>query len=335
MDDRTLTVTEAFTKWGTYSSIAALDPNYLIFKIKEIEGCIAYQVHHRKAVITGSPLCPPESIPDMMEAFRLFCKENGWGCVCTAAAGPFAEWAFKNCHPNRIETTDEFILDPFAEPTKGSKGRSLRNKINLAQNAGITIHEYCENNPEFEKELEKCTKNWLSGRRGPQIHLMKAELFGVRLGRRWFYALKDGKVIAVTFIQRAEAHQGWIIPMLMPLRLAPKGCSELLVFKILESLKSEECRALVVGATQKERVGEMVGTYFFSRLFIRFLFNTSARLFGLGKRRHFWKKFRPEKSPSYLMFESKRVSYSEMFAVFKTLNTNLMPSRSSRDLQQE
>jgi aspartyl-tRNA synthetase len=335
MDDRTLALVRAFTKWGTFSSIAALDSKYLIFTSENIEGCIGYQVHHGKAVITGSPLCPPEAIPHIMEAFLLFCQENGWKCVCTAAAGPFAEWAFQNCYPNRIETTDEFVLDPFAEPTKGSKGRSLRNKINLAQKAGITIHEYCGEDPLFEEKLEECAKGWLSGRRGPQIHLMKAELFGLRLGRRWFYAQKGDDIIAVTFIQKAEAHGGWILPMLMPLQTAPKGCSEFLVFRILEQLKKEECRALVIGATQKDKVGEMVGTYFFSRLFIRFLFNTSAHLFGLGKRRHFWKKFRPEKAPSYLMFENSRVSYREMLAIFKTLNTTIGPSRPSQDPQQE
>jgi lysylphosphatidylglycerol synthetase-like protein (DUF2156 family) len=327
MKDNRDFVVEAFTKWGSYSSIAVLDPKYLIFSIPEVEGCVGYQVYHGKAVITGSPICPPEAIPKLMEAFQAFCKENRWKCVCTAAAGPFAEWAFSTSHPNRVETTDEFILDPFAQPTKGSKGRALRNKINLAEKAGITIHEYRGENPELEKELELCTKRWLEGRTGPQIHLMKADLFGVRFGRRWFYAMKEGKLIAVTFIQRAEAHCGWIIPMLMPVKEAPKGCSELLVFKILEILKEEGCRVLIVGATQKEQVGEMTGTYFFSRLFIRFLFNSAYRLFGLGKRRHFWKKFQPEKVPSYLMFENQRVSYREMLAIFKTLNTSFIPRK--------
>lgn len=310
--------------WGGSISEAAFDLDCEFFKVPHIPGFIAYRINSNCAVTFGDPICPTHLRQDLAKSFSLFCIEKGYQYIFISASKEFSEWALHNICNIKIEVGEEINFDPFNNPQEGPKGNRLRNKIHHAQHIGLTVHEYITENIDLEKEILEVGKEWLKGRKGPQIYLGSLNFFKDKIDKRWFYVKdKDQHVIGMALLSRLDLHQGWLIKFLVTIPKAPRGASELLMITILDILKKENCHFCTYGMIPLESLGEITGLGSISKWIIKRFFTLAKIIFHLEQRKLYWQKFQPTTTPTYILFSSPRIGFKEIKALMNALKVDL------------
>jgi len=318
-----LKLAEYVRRWGNSASTSLFNSNCCIYSTSGIEGIIGYRIESNYAIVFGDPLCAQSDIPQLTQKFHQFCKEKKWRIVYLTASEGFVKWAIHRVCGAFMEVGEELILDPKRNPKSGAKRRGLRNKVNLAQRSGVEVNEYVGQDTKLEKELEQVGISWLEGRKGPQIYLTQVKVFEQREGKRWFYAKCGEMIVGLLILQRLEVRQGWLVQFLMSVPEAPKGTSEQLVIVALNRLRNEGCRFLSFGVAQVENLGEIEGLNVVSEWIVRTVFKVAKRMFGLDRRRRFWRKFQPQKEPSYLLFSERGIDLKGVRSVMRALNVSI------------
>lgn len=315
-------IADLIKRLGHPPAIINLDPQYQIFTIPSVDGFIGYRLESKCAVVTGDPVCADSDIPELTIAFHEYCKEKGWGVIYLVASEQFRKWAMgKVCHAS-IHFGDEYVIDPANDPAKGRKGEKLRWKVHKAVEEEVVVHEYTGNDIDLEADIELTGRNWLRGRKGPQIYLAHLDIFDTRTGKRWFYAKKGDRIVGLVILNRVDKHRGWVLNMLMALNDAPVGTSELLMMSVVERLREEGCHFFALGAGPGKTLGDISGLSTVSALIARGCYKIAHRLFRLHTHNHFLKKFLPAFLPSYLMFSRSKIGINEIIALKKSTNVS-------------
>ena len=319
-----LSVSEKIKRWGCSASIALLDPSCQIFTHPEIDGIIGYHIEKDCAIVFGDPVCPSASSPQLANAFHGFCKEQSKKLIYLTASENFAKWAMKNgCH-GLLEVEEELVMDPALYPRKGSNGRLLHKKMNHAVRADVVIKEFTFHDEKTKNAILEAISQWLKGRKGPQIFLSNVDFFDGGSGKRCFYAEQNGEVVGALLLNRLEAHQGWLLSLLLTVPEAPGGTSEYLVLSVLDKLTEEKCQFFSFGVSAGEQLRDIIGLGKLSTWIARLVFKMAKRVFHLDNRRQFWKKFEPQNKRSFVLFSEPQIGMGEIFAVMKTLNASLL-----------
>lgn len=314
---------EAIRRWGNSTSITLLDPSVQIFTVPHIQGAIGYKVSAGCAVVFGDPVCDVKHIPELALAFQDFCAKQELRVVYATVSKRFADWAMGNISGAKVQVAEELVVDPKNDPSIGQEGRMLRKKIKHSISEGVIVQEYIGQDSEIEASIEQVGKDWLRGRKGPQIFLAHVHLFEERLGKRWFYARQHGKIVGALLLSQLEAREGWVLYLLMAAPEAANGTSENLVMHAIEKLRAEGCRYLSLGDTPAEKMGEITGLGAISSWIARNGFNASKKFFGLDGRRIYWKKYLPESKPSYLLFSQSKIGLREIVSLLRAMNVSL------------
>lgn len=311
-------IEDLICRWGGTVSEAALDPGGLFFRVSEIEGVIGYRIQSGCAVVFGDPICSIEETARLTEAFHKFCKNKNLGIIYISASEWFAKWALKqNLCKVMIEAGEELIFNPQKDPKTGSKGYRLRNRLNHASNAGITVQEYLQQDENLENEIQCIANRWLQARHGPQISLGNLNFFENRNNKRWFFAKLKGEIIGVALLSKLDAHQGYMLKYLLTIPEMPRGSSELLMITILETLQKENCHFLAYGMVPTKQLGEIEGVGQLSKWFAQKIFKIAQWIFKLDQRKTYWEKFRPKTQRSYVLLS--KLGLKELQAIRKSL----------------
>lgn len=312
-------------KWGYVNTDGLLEETTHFFTSPDHEGFIGYRVENSHAIVFGEPVASEETKPLLAKAFQDFCASKNWGVVYTMISKEFAEWTFHHQSASIIEWGKNFILDPAQNPTKnkGSNGVLVRKKVKHALRDQVLIHEYQGNDPLIEKSLSDVASEWLERRRGPQIYLAHVTLFEDRLGKRWFYAEQNGRLIGILVLNELQEKKGWLLNNVMLLQNAPNGTSELLIVSALETLEKENCHYVVAGPVTTTALGEMKGINRTLSELIRLVFKGAKMIFHLEGYETYWIKFNPQLEPSYLSFPEKNISFSSIKALITAYNMNM------------
>lgn len=319
MDEREK-ISKYVQDFGSAASIGLLDPHCKIFQIPEIKGVIGYRSKFGSIVILGDPVCAKEDIPQLTQAFYDHFKKQKKNIIYAMASESFKEWAITNGCNARIAIGSEIILDPRIDILNGSAARLLRKKLNHSEGEGVTVNEYLSQNKELENEMEQVAKNWVKARSGIQVFLSHIDLFTNEWGKRWFYAMHRDQVVGVVLLNKIDAHNGWVLNLLMTTPEAPNGTSELLVMSVLETLKQEGYTYLTTGTVPGAELTEIEGLGSFSTWIGRNIYKLSKYFFNLSGRTLYWDKFQPQTKKSYLLFTSPKVTLSNTLAILNAFN---------------
>lgn len=317
-----MNVVELVRRFGGSACDAILDDTCRIFTVPEVEGLLGYRFENGCVVVFGDPVCSVEDWPKLLSAFRTYCKEQRKRIIYAIVTERFKEWALVNGAKTAIAFGELAFLDPQNDPQNGAKGSLLRRKVRRASKEGVEVYEYVKPDPQLEKEMENLGEKWLKTRQGLQIYISHVRLFDDRLGKRWFYAVQNGRIIGTVVLNRLEKVEGWHLNHLMQTKEAPHGTSELLVTTVLDSVAREGCRYVSFGAVPTEHLGEIVGMPSLFRWCARMIFRSVCIIFRLGGRKKFWEKFQAEFAPAYLLFHDG-LGISEIFALMRALNVSI------------
>lgn len=315
---------ELIRRWGGLTSDALLDPNCQFFSIPPLEGIIGYRIENGCAVVFGDPVCAPNDISELTQAFHHHCHALRKNIIYLMASEKFAKWAIQHICKSLVEFGEELYIDPHHNPMEkhGTHASLVRRKVRHAIKEGTTVKEYLSQIPELEQSIDQVGIEWLQSRRGPQIHISRVHLFNDRFGKRWFYAQQGEEIVGVIVLNQLQARQGWHFNHLMIKPNAPHGTQELLVITAIEALKQEGCHFASFGAVPSAELGEIIGIGKMSSWMVRQIFRIIYKLFHLNGLKMFWGKFHPEASRSYLLFSQPSIRFQDLIALMRALNVS-------------
>jgi lysylphosphatidylglycerol synthetase-like protein (DUF2156 family) len=319
-------IVDAIGKWGSPVSVALLDPTCSLFKVPECEGLIGYRKIGSCIVVFGQPVCPQESLRDLMRAFTEYCASRCKNVIYIAVSESFSTLALQENYVRAaFNLLYEIVLNPMENPIerRGRKASVLRNKYSQSVRNGVTVNEYVGNDPELQKKIASVVAAWQQARKGPQIYLYSGQLFDDAANKRWFYAEHHGKVVGVVILNKIGGPAGWLLS-LVALEPGTLLCvSEFMSLRIMEILRLEGCTYFSIGPSVAEQLLQVIGFNKFMRLLARGIFHVIVnRIFRMHKRHRYWDKFNPEKRAFYLLFDKPRIGASEIMGIMKALNAH-------------
>lgn len=316
--DRTEELASVVKRLGNPVSTILLDGTSLIFRIPQVDGIIGYQLIKNCAVVIGDPICLPENVTELTQAFHHYCQEHNLRIIYFLASDSFSHWAIHNgCH-TLIQVGEELLLDP----TKFKKRQKLRWKINQSILADVVINEYMNYDHLFEAQMKNTVDAWLKTRNGPQIHLGDLNFFVTGVDKRIFYAMQNNKIVGLLKISRIDRYEGWVVNSYLATPDAPIGTTEHLMSVVFDTLAKENCHYLCLGAISGSKLGEIVGLNIFSKFIAHLIFKFSKWFFKLDARNVYLSKYKPHLAPTYFLFSGK-LTLMELMAIKQILNVKL------------
>jgi lysylphosphatidylglycerol synthetase-like protein (DUF2156 family) len=312
-------IAEQISRQGNHASIALFDHRTHLFRGEKGRGLLGYHVHRGCAAVYGDPVCPKDHQMEFTKEFTDYADSAKLAtCFVTASDEFSSRLCTEHSLYKRLKVGKELIVDTSQNPAKGSSGRGLKNRLNLARRSGVTLHEYTEDDPALKQEMNGVKNQWLNNRKGPQIFLSSIDLFDTSIGKQLLYAKSNGRVVGVLQLQQLEQSCCYLVQILMTLPKAPKGTSEALMMSAIKKLRSEGIQHLSLGAAVNPSLEDI---HDFGRLFrwtAHKIFSLANKLFRLSHKEFFWTKFRPKQKDLYLI--SNNFSLSMLLALKNALN---------------
>lgn len=322
--DSRQTILEFVRKFGGASSDAVLDPKCTIFSSPENKGLIGYRIESGCAVVFGDPIGEERNFIKIADQFHKHCETECSNVIYISASYQFAKMAMKKNCQAYIQFGEELVYDPKNDPREetGVNAQLVRRKVRHAQKEGTEVFEYLNPDSSLEKEIEQVGIAWLRHRKGPQVYISHVRLFDDRLGKRWFYAQKEGRVMGVLVLNLLKKKEGWLLNHVMFTPEASHGTPELLVITALEALNKEGCRYVTFGSSPSGQLGSIVGIRQPTAWIVKQAFKMAKTFFHLDGHKKFWGKFKPESVPSYLIFKNANIGVRELKALLSALNVS-------------
>ena len=309
---------------GGLAAMLCSNREHSFFQVDHIEGFIGYRHVAKCALVFGDPVCHKDDMKALAHAFNKHLKQRGIKAIYIASTDEFAKVAMDHVCDASIHWGEELVFNPEINPKDrtGPHACLVRRKIKRALKEGISAHEHADDNPQLEQEIEEAGKVWKAKRRGRQTHISDFYLFENRMGKRWFYAKKEGKVVGGVSLNQIKSCEGWLINHLFVLPEAAKGTSELLFTTALEALKEEGCRHATIGYVPGSELYSIVGLGKITTYVAHKIYNYARKAFGLDKLKVFWNKFTPNSQPVYILFNRKEVRIKDLLMLANSMNSS-------------
>lgn len=300
---------------GNPESTILLHSSCSIFRIPQVDGVIGYHKVGNCVVVIGNPICLPQDVAELTNAFHLHCQEQNLKVVYFLVHNVFAHWAIDNDYLTLIQVGEELSINPI----NFQKSQKLRWKVNQAIKHGVVINEYKNSDALLEKQMKMTIDTWQKERHGPQMHLDRID-FSNAAANRIFYAQKEDRIVGLLLLSPLDRIQGWSVNSYLALLNAPIGTTEHLMCTALDCLSNEKCHFLCLGIAPKS--GKVLGLNPVAKFLANLIFKIVRWTFRLDARAVYLNKYHPQSLPVFLLSRDK-LSLVDLLAVKQLLNVKL------------
>lgn len=212
LEDRKMPdITDLIANYGDSTHTSWGDERFKVWRHADTGAAISYVVEGSHAILPGDPLCAESQYYRVIVSFLQWLKKEThlkpiWILINPATEEVLGErlgWKSISC-----------VAEERVDPTKHSaeSDPEVAKKIRQAQNNGLKITDIDSKEPVPEAVKEKCNarvKDWLSNRKGTQIHLSNIDLFRDEKHRRYFVAEdKEGTVCGIAVLAQVAPQRG-------------------------------------------------------------------------------------------------------------------------------
>ena len=218
-----------------------LNPGISYWFTRDRNAVVGFIRRSRYVLVAGAPVCPPESIGDVIREFEAECSGQGLK-VCYVCAGERLRHQVARAGTHAVVPIGaQPVWDPASWPALVAARSSLRAQLQRARNKGVAIEEVHPNSAARDPEIARVLDEWLEGRTLPPLHfLTKPEaLRGVVEDRVVFVARCNRRTVAYLVASPVVARNGYLIEELARSAGAPNGTSELLIDAAMRRFAAE------------------------------------------------------------------------------------------------
>lgn len=212
------------------------------------ESVVGYVTSGKSRVVAGAPVCPKDSLPEVVEAFESDARSRGLG-VCYFGAEARLEGALRDSKDHaRVLLGAQPVWHPTNWPKIMAGRASLRAQFNRARNKGVTISEWSIERATDNPLLRECLEAWLESKGLPPLHfVIEPETLGRLENRRIFAAEHNGGVAAFLVLSPIPTRKGWLTEQFPHHPLAPNGTVELMMDNAVRQLGDEGYEYVTLG----------------------------------------------------------------------------------------
>ena len=230
------------TSWG--------DTRYKIWRHAGTGAAVSYVPEGSHAILPGDPLCDPSQYYLIATSFLTWLKKETKLKPLWILCGPDMEevlgerlgWRTLSCvSEERVDTSHN----------KAEGDPEVARKIRKAQAEGLKIIDIDFHQPvpeDIKKRAEARVKDWLSNRKGTQIHLSNIDLFRDERHRRYFIAEdKDGTLCGIAVLAQLAPRHGYQAKYCLDFPGAPSGTIELVTTHAIGAAANAGIKNLTFG----------------------------------------------------------------------------------------
>jgi lysyl-tRNA synthetase, class II len=270
-------------------------------------GVLAYRVIGRTAIVSGDPVAPGETAPDVLGHFLQAAHERGYRVVVYGSSTRHLE-RYRGMGLRAMCVGEEAVVDPARFTLEGRAVRKLRQSTHRIERRGweIAAREGREIDARLEAEIDFVEDAWRAERRRMIGFAMGMGEFERGVPARDLYLFGRSPEGELRAVMRFIRHRGKLsLDTMRRVGETPNGLNEALVCKALEIARDGgvgEVSLNYAGLAHLVRDASSLSPG--QRLALRLL----GRRFQMERLVRFNAKFSPQWRPRYLVYES-RVSF--------------------------
>jgi phosphatidylglycerol lysyltransferase len=277
-------------------------------------------------IVAGSPVCPIERLPNVIEAFESDSAKNDEK-VCYFCAESRLEAAVRE-----TDHHTKFLLG--AQPTWNpehwsdiiSTHSSLRAQLNRSRNKGISVREYSPENAACDPRLADCLHQWLDSKPLPPLHfLVEPETLKRLDHRRIFVAERENKVVGFVTLSPIAERNGCLFEQFPHRPGAPNGTVELMIDAAMRAIAADGCDYATLGLAPLSRRAkvEPFRNPIWLHVVLEWLRKHGQRFYNFDGLDAFKAKLRPDKwEPVFAVTNERRVSARTLYAIASAFSGN-------------
>lgn len=231
-------------------SFMVLEPGLEVWTTPDGDAGVAYADRGGYWVAAGGPLCAPERLLEVSQAFAAAAAEAGRKVVFFGVGQRFVDRMNGDFDAFAVGQTP--VWDPGAWTDCVATSRKLRNRLRRGQREGVEVrrgeaHEVAPHTP-LRETITRLANRWAESRALPPMGFMVTlELFQHAELRRYFVAEHEGRVVAVAVCVPVCGRNGWLVEDMLMAPTAPAGTSEVLVDTVMRELAQEGAELVTLG----------------------------------------------------------------------------------------
>ena len=296
-----------------------LNPGIERWFAAEHDAVVGYVTCYGYRVVAGSPVCPPESLAAVVEAFEDETHRLGlWTCYF-AAEDRLARLLARRGPFDRILLGAQPVWRPSSWPAILAGKASLRAQLNRARNKGVTATHWPTEKAMGHPDLERCLEEWLATRGLPPLHfLIEPETLGRLHDRKVFVAEKAGRAVGFLVASPVPKRNGWLVEQDIRGARAPNGTTELLLSAAIEEMRRESAEYVTLGLSPLSRRAGILAPRqaWWLRFLLGWMRAHGQRFYNFDGLDAYKAKFLPEAwEPIYAITSERRVGPGTLYAI--------------------
>ena len=311
--------------WNS-TSFQIVNPGIMRWFSNDGEAVVGYVGASGYRVVAGAPVCAPERLPEIVDAFEAdACSSDEK--VCYFCAETRLESAVRDS-PSHTK----FLLgaqpswDPAVWPQVVSSYRSLRAQLNRARNKGVIVSEYSPERAAADERLADCLHRWLDSKHLPPLHfLVEPETLNRLENRRIFVAERDESVCGFVTLSPIARRQGWLFEQFPHQPGAPNGTVELMIDTAMRAIAADRCRYATLGLAPLSHRAAVQPFHdpFWLEVVLAWLRKHGQRFYNFEGLDAFKAKLRPQVwEPVFAISNEPRVSLGTLYAIASAFSGN-------------
>lgn len=284
-------------------------------------------------MVAGSPICAPERLPAVVEAFEADTRAHGLRCCYFAADERLAALLARRGPRDRILLGAQPVWDPAGWPAIIAGKASLRAQLHRAHNKGVTAEPWPWQQATGHPELARCLHEWLDSRGLPPLHfLVEPETLERLYDRRVFVASRQGVAVGFLVASPIPLRRGWLIEQTVRGEGAPNGTSELLLDTAMRHLAEDGAAYVTLGLSPLSRRSHITQrSHLWLRMLLGWIRAHGRRFYNFDGLDAYKAKFLPHAwEPIYAITSDRRIGPRTLYAIagaFGTMSPLLLITR--------
>ena len=285
------------TSWG--------DERYRIWHHTQTGAAISWVPTHGHAILPGDPLCDPSQYLRVISSFLHWLKKETkfkpiWVLCSHAVQDVLGErLGWRTLSP---------VAEERVDPSKRHAERDpeVQKKIRHAQAEGVKITDipHTEAVPEdIKRSAEARVKEWLSNRKGTQIHLSTIDLFRDEQHRRYFIAEdKEGTICGIAVLAQLAPRYGYQAKYCLDFPGAPSGTIEYITTHALAAANDVGVHSVTFGGGAAQH---LIPGHHLSAAKVKLLshsYDAIMKQFHLNRKSEFRAKMGAKEDPVYVAY---------------------------------
>lgn len=308
------------------TSYQILNPGFRLWFAPGGDAVLGYVLAAGVRVVGGDPVCRPERLAEVVDAFEAEAAGVGQRVCYFGAEEPVAE-VLRSRGPN-----DRLVLgaQPLwsADSLVGALAAkaSLRAQVNRARNKGVTARRWPSDRAAADPGLARCLGDWLANRGLPPMHfLVEPETLDRLVDRKVFVAQRGGVPVAFLVASPIPARSGWLIEQIVRGsggdRQAPNGTTELLLQAAALELAADEGELITLGLAPLSGRGDgavppETNPPWLTRLLLSGVRRFGSRFYDFEGLESFKNKFQPDAwEPIYAIAGEPQFALRNLYAI--------------------